>query len=83
MHTNLKHPGWPKMIETLQRRCHMTQGQIGREVGLSQNFLSNVKNGKRASIQYEPGLKLFGLYARRVLGRKLALVQTQKERRAA
>ena len=75
MNTDIKFPGFAKVIIALQDKAGMKQCEIRDATGLSQPFLSGLKSGYRATIHFESGLKLFSLYAERVLKKKLALVQ--------
>jgi transcriptional regulator with XRE-family HTH domain len=78
----LRHPDVPVMISAL-RKSGMIQEDIGSEVGLSQNFISDLERGNKVSIQFGPGLKLLDLYAGRCLGLELRLVPARPARRKA
>lgn len=68
-----RHPGWPEVIDALQHKARLTQRQIESRTGISQSFLSNLKAGRRTSIKFEAGLRLFVLYLERVQGVRLVL----------
>ena len=77
MNTPLKRPSWSKIIDALMK-AGMRQHQIGAKTGISQPFLSNLRRKHRASIEFDAGLKLYSLYAERVLDKAVRLVSNLK-----
>jgi len=67
------------MIAALERT--MTQGEIRKQTGISQPFISDLKRGHRRDLRLEKGFPLYVLYAERVLNRRLALVPVQAAQR--
>ena len=77
MNTPPKRPSWSKIIDALMR-SGLRQHQIGAKTGISQPFLSNLRRGHRASIEFDAGLRLYSLYASTVLRKELRLVVLTK-----
>jgi transcriptional regulator with XRE-family HTH domain len=78
---NIEIPNPKDMVAALQQHG-LTQTEIGLHIGLSQEFVSNLKTGIAASIRLKEGLRLLSLYAERVLGRELALVPVRGKAKA-
>lgn len=73
-------PGIPSlrhMVHSL-KAAGMTQREIGRVLNCQQNFISNMSTGLRAGCSFPIGMRLYRLYANRVLGMNLALVPNGK-----
>lgn len=69
----IKHPDVPSMLEALRVKG-MRQEDISKATGFSQNFISDLKRGRSGFRRSANYIRLFALYAERVLGQRLALV---------
>lgn len=78
MNTPPKRPSWPKIINALMR-TGLSQRQIKTMTGVSQPFLSALRCGKRASIGFDAGLRLYVLYTKTILRKELVLVELAKK----
>ena len=76
-YSGLPHPGWNKIIVALQKKAGMRQQEIAAEVEISQGAISELKSGIRTSLFSEAGMRLYTLYADRVLGARLRLQYRQ------
>jgi transcriptional regulator with XRE-family HTH domain len=61
MKTPIKHPGWPRVIKALGR-AGVTQTEIEKRTGISQNFLSDLLHRKSESLKFESGVMLYAMY---------------------
>jgi transcriptional regulator with XRE-family HTH domain len=74
-----KIPACGVMVVALQERAGLSQDDITAETGLSQSFISELKNGKRETCDFPRGMRLYRFYAKRVLRRRLALVPERRK----
>lgn len=64
--------GWSGIVKALRKKG-WTQRAISVHTGIGQSYISHLEGGKRRNINFDDGLKLFGLFADRVLKRTIAL----------
>jgi hypothetical protein len=72
----IDHPGWKRVVAALMK-SGLTQHEIERISGVDQSVLSCLLNRKRASVRFDNGIRLFGLYVTRVLKRGIIEVRAQ------
>lgn len=61
----------------------MSQRDIADEVDSSQPFISDLARQEREQCEFPMGMRLYKLYARKVLGQEIVLVPVRKPRRRA
>lgn len=69
---------WPPKLIAALRKKGMSQRAIGSRIGLSQPFISQLESGKRADLEFKPGMRLLGLFAEVVLDSNVAFARKGK-----